>query len=166
VQIPSGMLCTAIANAMVRETVKPLTAPIEIASPSGKLCRKMPAIRNTDVFFRLQPCSCLHNAGCMCGIILSTAYIAIVPIMIPNGEYASMTDESMMLSGISSRNDIASMTPAAKASILYMKKSDGFFNTPIREPIIGPAIVIRSIMLICSIYTLWYQSTINLSVKS
>lgn len=44
--------------------------------------------------------------------------------------------------GINSKNDAASITPAAKASMLNIKRLKGTFITPINEPIIGPIIAI------------------------
>ncbi|MFW6383057.1 MAG: hypothetical protein ACOCZQ_00270 [Nanoarchaeota archaeon] len=48
-------------------------------------------------------------------------------------------------SGIKSRNDIVSIIPAANASRLYISLSEGFFKTPIAEPIIGPIKEIKTI---------------------
>ena len=53
-----------------------------------------------------------------------------------------------MLSGISSKNEMASITPAAKDSILNMNLSEGFLNTPINDPISGPAMLIKIIVII------------------
>jgi len=47
-------------------------------------------------------------------------------------------DEIFKLSGISSRKEMASMTPAAKQSMLQIYPKVGIFRTPIAEPIIGP----------------------------
>jgi hypothetical protein len=58
-----------------------------------------------------------------------------------------------MLAGISSRKEIASITPAANESMLNMKPSEGFFRIPINEPIIGPTIPRR--------ITIYRESIIN-----
>jgi hypothetical protein len=60
------------------------------------------------------------------------------------------TEERLILSGIKVKNEIASITPAAKDSILYTNKSDGLFITPIKEPIKGPATAISRIIKIVS----------------
>ncbi len=80
----------------------------------------------------------------MCGMILSTKYIIRAPINMPMQH--SQTDERLILSGISFRKDIASITPAANASMLYIIRLEGLFITPIREPRIGPKKLINKIM--------------------
>lgn len=62
----------------------------------------------------------------------------------------SHSEDNWMLSGINSKKEIANITPAANASMLYIKISDGFFRTPINEPITGPAILMRRMMYIGS----------------
>jgi len=59
----------------------------------------------------------------------------IAPIRMPKQQ--SQVEESLMLSGIKFKKEIASITPAAKASILYINKLEGFLITPINEPMIG-----------------------------
>jgi len=61
-----------------------------------------------------------------------------------------------MLSGISSRNEMPSITPAAKQSMLHIYIKDGFFATPIIEPIIGPRTEIITIKITGSMTTLKY----------
>jgi hypothetical protein len=57
-----------------------------------------------------------------------------------------------MLSGIRLRKDIEIITPAAKASRLKVNLSDGFFSTPISEPITGPITDINTIVNIEDIF--------------
>ena len=55
-------------------------------------------------------------------------------------------DESSILLGINSKKEIANITPPANASILYINLFDGFFRTPIKEPITGPKTEIATII--------------------
>ena len=85
----------------------------------------------------------------MCGITLSKTYITKAPIKTPATHNSG--EENSILSGISSKKEIANITPAAKLSMLYMKSFDGFLITPIKDPIIGPNIEIIRMNIIGSI---------------
>ena len=141
--MPSGMLCIAIAKAIVRLNVA-LFIPAAIAIPSGKLCKNMPNIKYIDVLLRLFPFFLGCRSGCKCGITLSRPYITIAPMINPKTHICH--DESAMLSGMSSRNDMAIMMPAENAIILFIKDFDGSLIMPIREPIIGPATLMMRMM--------------------
>jgi hypothetical protein len=67
----------------------------------------------------------------------STPYMIREPMISPPTH--TPTEEIWMLSGISCRNEMPSITPAAKQSILHIYIKEGFFNTPIIEPMIGPS---------------------------
>lgn len=70
---------------------------------------------------------------------LSTAYIISAPMIIPKQQ--NHIEENLMLSGMSLRKDMASITPAANASMLYIMMWEGFLRTPISEPMIGAAML-------------------------
>jgi len=81
----------------------------------------------------------------MWGIMRSTPYITRDPVTSPPTH--TPTDEIWMLSGMSSKNEIPSITPAAKQSMLHMYASVGRFNTPIRDPMMGPSTEIMTIRI-------------------
>ena len=80
----------------------------------------------------------------MWGMILSAKNIINAPNDIP--KIAIPVEEKLMLSGINSKKDIASITPPAKASILNMNFFEGSFIIPTREPMTGPKTEIAKIV--------------------
>jgi hypothetical protein len=79
----------------------------------------------------------------MCGIILSRPNMTREPRTIPITDISG--EEMARLSGMSSRKEMASMTPAAKQSILQIYPKEGIFIMPIAEPITGPKTAIITI---------------------
>ena len=131
--MPSGMLCTAIASATVTSARGSSMAPaLAIAIPSGRLWRKMPAIISSEVRSNSPPAPAAPR-----GSIPSSAAMVSTPMASPAAVPAR--PHLARLSGSSSRKEIASIAPPAKASIPPVSRRPGGKATPNPEPITGPA---------------------------
>jgi hypothetical protein len=60
----------------------------------------------------------------------------LAPMTIPTA--VIMLDDNLMLCGIKFKKDIDNITPAANASMLNMKRLEGYFIIPNAAPSIGP----------------------------
>ena len=132
-----------MARAIDKLNLKLEIVPVAIAIPSGKLCRNIPVIKNNAVFLICLSGSFEQDSGFIWGIFLSKINIRENPKRVPS--ITIITGDIKILSGISSIKEIESITPAANESILHIPFSEGIFKTPIKEPINGPAIEIKSI---------------------
>ena len=138
IDIPSGILCNAIAIDKVIPNFKLCVVAMYVAIPSGILCIMMAIIDITPTLYKLS----------LLGINLSINIDIIIPILIlinKNIMDIKLGLNSLILSGIKSNIDTVNITPAAndKAVLITLSSFLKFININIVPIIVeSPAIIV------------------------